>query len=87
MAPVRILIEDDSPYCGCGARSSQGSLSPGAALACRPAPLRCEDCLGPFAGRTVGGGFCTCQREDPLRLVAPGGVPESYVAPLALGAP
>ena len=73
--------------CGCGPRRGQGSLAPGAALACRLAPLRSVDCLGPSAGRTVGGGFCTCQRGKPHRVVAPGGVPGSYGAPPAWGAP
>ena len=69
------------------AGSGQGSLSPGAVPACRLASLRCEDCLGTSAGRTIGGGFCTCQRGNPLRVVAPGGVPGSYGEPPGWGAP
>ena len=68
--------------CGCGAGSGHSSLSPGAAPVCRLGPLRCEDCLGPSAGRTVGGGFFECQRGKPPRVVAPCGVLGSYgVAP------
>ena len=71
--------------CGCGGGSGRGFLSPGAVPACCPASLRCEDCLGPSAGRTVVGGFCTCQkRGNPFRVVAPLGVPGSYGAPPAL---
>ena len=92
MASVHILVQDDSQCCGrrraaARARSGHGSLSPGAALACRLAPPRCEDCLGLSSGRTVGGGFCTCQRGNPHRLVAPGGVLLSYSAPPPWGAP
>ena len=72
--------------CSCGAGSGQGSLSPGAALVCRLTPLSCEDCLVPSAGQTVGGGFCTCQRGNQLRVVAPGGVLGSYGVPPAWGA-
>ena len=60
-----------------------GSLSPDVVAACRLASPRCEDCPGPFAGRTVAGGFCMCQRGNPSRVVAPVGVPRSYGAPSA----
>ena len=73
--------------CGCGGGSGQGSLSPGAFSACRLASPRCEDCLGPSAGRPVVGGFCTCQRGNPFRVVAPVGVLGSYGAPPAWEAP
>ena len=60
--------------CGCGAGTGQGSLSLGAVLACRAAPLGCKGCLGPSAGRMVGGGSCMCRRGSPPRMAAPGGV-------------
>ena len=47
----------------------------------------CEGCLGPSAGRMVGGGFCMCQRGNPARLVALGGVLQKYVVPFPWGAP
>ena len=73
--------------CGCGAGNGLGSVSPGSASAFRLASLRCEDCLGPSAGRAVGDGLCTCQRGNPLRVVSPGGVSESYGPPPAWVAP
>ena len=73
--------------CGCGGGSGYGSLFPGAAPACRLASPKCEDCLGPSAGQTIVGGFCTCQRGNPFRLVAPFGVLGSYGAPPAWEAP
>ena len=72
---------------GCGGGSGQGSLSPSANPACRLASSRCEDCLGPSAGRTVVQGFCTCQRGSPIRVVAPVGVLRSSGAPPAWEAP
>ena len=72
---------------GCGAGSGQGSLFPGATLACRPAPLGGEGCLSPSAGRMVDWGFCTCQRGNPARVVAPGSVLGSYGMTPACRAP
>ena len=83
----RRLVMLREAACGCGAGSSQGSLSPGAALACRPAPLGCECCLGPSAGRMVGGGFCTCRRGSLPRMVAPAGALGCSGVPPAWGAP
>ena len=73
--------------CCCGDGSGQGSLSPGAVPACRLPSPRCEDCLGPSAGRTVVGGFCTCQRRNPFPVVAPVGALRSYGATHAWEAP
>ena len=42
----RRLVVLREAACGCGVGSCQGSLSPGDAPACRPAPLGCEGCLG-----------------------------------------
>ena len=46
--------------CSCSAGIGQGSLLPGAGLACRPLSMGYEGCLGPSAGQMVGGGFCVC---------------------------
>ena len=73
--------------CRCGAGIGQGSLLPGAGLACRPSFLGYEGCFGPSAGRMVGGGFPVGQRGNPHRLVAPGGVLGSHGMPFACGAP
>ena len=73
--------------CGCGGGSGQGSLSPGAVSACHLASTRSEDCLGTSVGRTVAGGFCTCQRGNPFRVVAHVAVLGSYGAPPAWEAP
>ena len=73
--------------CGCCAETGQGSLSPGADLARRPAPLGCKGCLGPSMGRMLGGGFCMCRRGNPPRVAAPGGILGSYGVPFAWGAP
>ena len=73
--------------CGCGNRIGQGALSLGAVPACRLAPPRRGDCPGSSVGRTVAGGCCVCQRGNPSRVVDPVGVPVSFGAPPAWGAP
>ena len=83
---ARGLAVPQQAACCCGSGSGQGSLSSGAAPVCRLASLKCEGCLGPSAGRTVGGGFCTCRRGNPFRLVAPVNALGSYAAPPAWGA-
>ena len=73
--------------CGCGARIRQGSLLPGAGLASRPSSPGREGCLGSSAVRMVGAGFSVCQRGNPHRMVAPGGVSGSHGLLFALQAP
>ena len=85
--PGRRLAVLQEAACGCGPGTGQGSLSPAAVLACRPAPLGCEGCLSPSARRIVGGAFCMCQRGYPPRVVAPCGVLGSYGVPFPWGAP
>ena len=60
--------------CGCGSGIGQGSLLPGAGLACRPSSLGYEGCLIPSTGRMVRGGFRVCGTRRWWPLVASRGV-------------
>ena len=83
----RRLAAPREAACGCGDGIGQGSLSLGVVPACCLRPLRRGDCPGSFAGRTVAGGCCMCQRGNPSLVLDPAGVPGSFGVPPAWEAP